>query len=206
VNDEAYHLSFRQGGRAAWRQSAAAMKNTLPPANRGAEFLPVARVTGDRLAFHIADIANDLDVPVKWLNSWLLRHPCDDEGYPLYRRMGRTKLFTKDDFRRIKQTMKKKIVERPLAEEGVVYFVASGDFIKIGFSRSMKSRMQKFFTESPLPAILLHNEPGTFKTEKSLHRQFGHLRAKGEWFRKTQELLDYIEERKRLLTDQEQAP
>lgn len=81
-------------------------------------------------------------------------------------------------------------------EQGYVYFIEGGTAIKIGFSRSMETRLRKMGTDVPGGAKLLHIEPGTFKTEKILHRHFAAHRLHGEWFSKAPELLAYIEQRK----------
>jgi hypothetical protein len=148
-------------------------------------------------------VVESLGVDRNWLMKWLRHHPCDEAGVPFYRFLGRTKLFSADDCMRLYKALGKKPAQKPAAEAGFVYFVVSGDFIKIGFSRSIDERMFRFATDSPLPVELLHFEPGTFKTEKIVHKHFAHLRARGEWFRKTQELLDYIEQRKEIFKDKE---
>lgn len=79
-----------------------------------------------------------------------------------------------------------------------VYFMDGGDLIKIGFSRSLETRMIKMGTDLPGGVKLLLVQPGTFRTEKVLHRHFADCRHRGEWFHKTPELLAYIEERKKL--------
>ncbi len=35
--------------------------------------------------------------------------------------------------------------------------------------------------------------PGTYKDERNLHGLFSHLHIRGEWFRRGDDLLDYIE-------------
>jgi hypothetical protein len=79
-----------------------------------------------------------------------------------------------------------------------VYFIAAGEFIKIGYSRSLRHRLHKLLTDVPDPE-LLWIEDGTVKQEKCFHRQFAHIRARGEWFHKTPELLAFIRQRHLLL-------
>ena len=75
-----------------------------------------------------------------------------------------------------------------------IYFVECGDFIKIGFSKSIKTRIGAIATSTPYPVILLASKRGKKNTEADLHGRFAEARHKGEWFRKTPELLDYIEQ------------
>ena len=81
---------------------------------------------------------------------------------------------------------------------GMVYFIDGGDCIKIGYTNSPEARSIKMATDNPTELKLLHAEPGTFKTEKIYHRQFAAIRVRGEWFRKTPELLEFIEQKKRI--------
>jgi hypothetical protein len=74
-----------------------------------------------------------------------------------------------------------------------VYFVEANGFIKIGFTADMERRMCALASSSPHPTTLLHRMPGTRDHEIDLHRQFAHLRVRGEWFRSDPELLEFIE-------------
>ncbi|MFE2073704.1 GIY-YIG nuclease family protein [Streptomyces misionensis] len=58
--------------------------------------------------------------------------------------------------------------------------------IKIGTTTDLRDRMKA------IPARPLALEPGDMVRERQLHRQFAHLRLKGEWFRAAPELLDHI--------------
>lgn len=81
--------------------------------------------------------------------------------------------------------------------KGDIYFIAAGDFVKIGFTTSPVGRIRSIKTATPLPLKILHHQRGTMKQERELHRRFAAIRVRGEWFRKTPELLDYIEEIKK---------
>lgn len=74
-----------------------------------------------------------------------------------------------------------------------VYFVQMSDFIKIGYTANLKNRMHGFKTSLPLPVDLLASIYGTTKTEKHIHEKFARHREQGEWFRRDNELLDFIE-------------
>ena len=74
-----------------------------------------------------------------------------------------------------------------------VYFIECGDFIKIGFTVSVEGRVRTLATAIPFPLTILATINGSRDTESYLHSRFAEARHKGEWFRKTPELLDYIE-------------
>lgn len=75
-----------------------------------------------------------------------------------------------------------------------VYFVGSkGGPIKIGKARNVKSRLAGLNTSSPEPLDLLGVMFGVDQLEKALHARFAHLRMHGEWFRRDQELLEFID-------------
>jgi hypothetical protein len=73
-----------------------------------------------------------------------------------------------------------------------VYFIRSGDMIKIGYSRSPEDRMKALQTSHHTRLELIGVIPGSYQTESRLHRQFRHLKGSGEWFRATPDLLLYI--------------
>lgn len=73
-----------------------------------------------------------------------------------------------------------------------VYFIQMGRFIKIGYAASAIVRLQTLQTSSPYTLKILGTIPGGPLEEKRIHDLFEHLRERGEWFRKTPDLLEYI--------------
>lgn len=80
-----------------------------------------------------------------------------------------------------------------------VYFVVceATSVVKIGFAKSVKKRMAQLQTANAYPLKLL----GSIRvrgieeavcTESKLHERFKHIRLNGEWFKATEELLQYI--------------
>jgi hypothetical protein len=76
--------------------------------------------------------------------------------------------------------------------EGVcyVYFIEQDctGFVKIGVTRNILARLAALQTSSPLTLscfklLEFPSREEAFKTEKSLHRRYGHFRMEGEWFR-----------------------
>lgn len=152
--------------------------------------------------FTMDEAAGEMRVSRRWLGEWLRENPTSEYGRPHYIMAGRKKLFRREDFWFIKRGIETLTAERAKqnetakADDGFIYFIEAGDFIKIGYTRSPASRAVKMMTDSPHELKLLHFEPGTFKREKVLHRHFADIRVRGEWFEKTPELLAHIERRK----------
>jgi hypothetical protein len=71
----------------------------------------------------------------------------------------------------------------------VVYYVRSGDLIKIGTTVNIRQRIQSF----SMPWLeLLATEPGDIRLERQRHREYAPLREKGEWFLAAPALLAHI--------------
>jgi hypothetical protein len=155
--------------------------------------------------FTIDQVAERLRKSRKWLQEWLCEHPTSWSGMPYYAAIGRTKLFTDENIRWIARAIEDQKAERKEHNEaaknddGFIYFMEAGDFIKIGYTRSPAARGIKMSTDNPFPLRLLHIEDGTFKRETLYHRHFAAIRVRGEWFHKTPELLTFIEQRKRII-------
>jgi hypothetical protein len=86
----------------------------------------------------------------------------------------------------------KQDAEKPIKLDGWVYFISDGDFIKIGQSRTCPyGRIRSLQTASSTELKFLAMMRGADR-EQELHKRFAHLRARGEWFRQTEELIDFI--------------
>ena len=160
--------------------------------------------------YSIEQVAAKIGKDLAWLKKWLRENPFARDGSPHYRNAGRDKLFTLTEITLIYYQLRdigeiaepidiwdgsRYEIQRPEAQ-GFIYFIDGGEHIKIGYSRSLESRLHKMGTDVPGEIKLLHIEPGTFKQEKVFHRHFAAIRVRGEWFRKTPELLEFIEQRK----------
>lgn len=75
-----------------------------------------------------------------------------------------------------------------LVEVGYVYFIRSGESVKIGFTRDVKKRHQQLKTGDPNKTTILASVPGTRDTEAYFHQMFAEYRTTGEWFRYEGEL------------------
>lgn len=83
---------------------------------------------------------------------------------------------------------------KPLARKGSIYFIVSGDHVKIGYSDKVEKRFRSLQTASPTPLTLLAEVPDkTKQDERQLHRRFVRYHAQGEWFTLSAEILAYVE-------------
>lgn len=80
----------------------------------------------------------------------------------------------------------------------VVYIVSVGDenMVKIGFTKSIKSRLRALRTASPLEPIIHLMIDGTAELEAELHRRFEVDRVKREWFRFSEQIRHFIASQK----------
>lgn len=74
------------------------------------------------------------------------------------------------------------------ANSGVVYYVKFGNRLKIGFTSSLRARVNALLVDEVLAA-----EPGTYDIETARHKQFAEYLAAGrEWFHPSPELLAHV--------------
>jgi hypothetical protein len=74
--------------------------------------------------------------------------------------------------------------------DGLVYYVAIGEHIKIGFSRDVRQRMRQYPPHRKLLAV----EPGSMTLEHQRLREFAeYLDSGNEWFRMGSRLMDHIQ-------------
>ncbi|MBD7992813.1 GIY-YIG nuclease family protein [Ochrobactrum sp. Sa2BUA5] len=78
---------------------------------------------------------------------------------------------------------------------GYVYFLRSGDTVKIGFSRSVPKRVKSLSAATPHETEVLKVIPGTNQTERYFHTHFRAYRQKGEWFRLEGDLAAFLARR-----------
>jgi len=74
----------------------------------------------------------------------------------------------------------------------VVYFVHSGQFIKIGTTTRAQDRVRTIAGRMPEACSLVLLIPGGHAKEAEMHARFHGLRANGEWFRLDARLIKYI--------------
>ena len=77
----------------------------------------------------------------------------------------------------------------------MIYFIQCGDNgpIKIGYTNNdVQTRMNQLQTGCPNKFRLLWVYTDNYYTESQIHEMFTHERIRGEWFRPSTELLDFI--------------
>lgn len=77
----------------------------------------------------------------------------------------------------------------------VVYFIRSGDLIKIGTTVCLPGRIDAPATHGPEQPEILLVLPGGHPEERQVHALFAAERVRGEWFRPSERLLAFIAER-----------
>ena len=75
-----------------------------------------------------------------------------------------------------------------------VYFIESENRIKIGVTGNVDKRFSALKTGSPVMLNLIGYINGTKTKEKELHQLFSPLWSHGEWFKKNDDLMKYINE------------
>jgi hypothetical protein len=78
-----------------------------------------------------------------------------------------------------------------------VYFIACGDFIKIGVSANPPRRVAELQSSSPFDIELLGDFTGDAQDELRIQGKFAKHHVRGEWFRKHNDILYYIAYRNR---------
>jgi hypothetical protein len=78
--------------------------------------------------------------------------------------------------------------------ETFIYFLRSGDFIKIGYSGDWRRRMSDMQIGSPYTITPLLVLIGRIEDERNLHTRFRASHFRGEWFHNTQAIRSFIKE------------
>jgi len=87
-------------------------------------------------------------------------------------------------------------VKKSCSEKSFLYFIEAVDtgFIKIGRSANPEQRLVQLSTGSPNQLVILGKISGGSALEAELHKRFDAQRTKGEWFKISNELRDFIKE------------
>lgn len=82
--------------------------------------------------------------------------------------------------------------ERGQEDQGVVYFIRSGDEVKIGKTIDIHQRLTAIRALTLSDTELLATEPGYTRRERALHDRFATYRTHHEWFALKPKLVTYI--------------
>ena len=74
----------------------------------------------------------------------------------------------------------------------VVYFIASGPFVKVGTTTKLRWRLTKLRTSSPYGARLIGIAAGGRNLEVEMHDKLRTSHYRAEWFRVTPQLLRFV--------------
>lgn len=83
-------------------------------------------------------------------------------------------------------------VEVEQETEGFIYFIQGGDLVKIGFAVDPTGRLQELQMGNPNPLKLLCAFPGNRSHEKLYHAHFENERVRGEWFKISTNLQNFV--------------
>lgn len=83
---------------------------------------------------------------------------------------------------------------KTMATQGHVYFLRSGNVVKIGFSTNLRERQKSLRTARPEPSFICKVVKGSPATERALHKRFAQYRLAGEWFDLRGDLARHLEQ------------
>lgn len=95
----------------------------------------------------------------------------------------------------LRNAEKIKVIKREMYKDniGKVYFITDGEYIKIGHTiKKIKGRMIALQVGNCKELTLLGYILGEVSKEKEIHNLFRHLLIRGEWFKYSQEIIDYL--------------
>ena len=111
--------------------------------------------------------------------------------------MGRSMLLLPEDVEKIKAAigtigLRKAQYRKHLERPSFIYFVCSGEFVKIGWSENWRARLANMQTSNPEPikVLLILARPKSFETE--MHERFAEHAHRGEWFRDHPDIRNFI--------------
>lgn len=85
---------------------------------------------------------------------------------------------------------------------GTIYFVRAGERIKIGFSQDVPRRLAQLQLFFPDVLEVVLELPGTILLERELHRRFGDLNIRQEWFEFAPPIAAFVDQEQRRLTSE----
>ena len=111
--------------------------------------------------------------------------------------MGRSMLLLPEDVEKIKAAigtigLRKAQYRKHLERPSFIYFVCSGEFVKIGWSENWRARLANMQTSNPDPikVLLILARPKSFEAE--LHERFAAHAHRGEWFKTHPDIVSFI--------------
>jgi hypothetical protein len=139
--------------------------------------------------FTLGEAAALLGKEPAWLGRFVTRNPVEEDGAPYFVRLGRFRRFSSEAIRRLELAIKDYDGRRVF----LYFFELEGQgAIKIGIAEDWHARMLNLRSASPyrLRRLLVLNFFAGF--EKPMHRRFKAQHIRGEWFRDSPEIREFI--------------
>lgn len=81
----------------------------------------------------------------------------------------------------------------------MIYFVKHTDYVKIGYTDDICTRLSDLQISCPVKLNLLALIDGGLDDEKSYHEKFKDIHSNGEWFKYTKELEEFVKSLDKIL-------
>lgn len=125
------------------------------------------------------------------------RQPAGAGGHWLFERRGFVAYARQAGLIRSAEPIQLRKPLRPSRPNDVVYAIYSAGHIKFGVSSNVTRRRHSFTTASPAPVVLLATVEGSNDLELAIQRRLGAFRTRGEWFRLSPEVREFVEQIRR---------
>lgn len=102
----------------------------------------------------------------------------------------RAAILTQADVARVDRATRTRAAE----EKTFIYFIRSGEFVKIGQSKQWKTRLDQMQTGSPYTLVTLLVLVAGKSLERKLHERFRADHFRGEWFHMSPTIGKFIKE------------
>lgn len=129
---------------------------------------------------------------VKTRGAWAF----DPDGLAEFNQRALNQAFSDGEARALGRRLPSRswIAQLPIATgaQDRVYFIGAGDHIKIGLAFQPRTRLMELQVGNPLTLRLLAHIRGGVAAERYLHKFFAKDRVRGEWFRTSPLLCEFI--------------
>lgn len=86
--------------------------------------------------------------------------------------------------------------DKAVPDDTFIYFLRAGPFVKIGHSKTWKTRRAQMQVGSPHDIVPILVLIGTSSLERTLHAKFRADHYRGEWFHMSERISAFVRERK----------
>ena len=130
-------------------------------------------------------VRSDQAAAILGVTATTLRGMVDRVDFPGIAKLGGMWTFDIKELEKFKRKREAAMAAKsaPTAPRDTIYFVQCGYHIKIGYTKTLQSRLATIQTSNVHEIELLASFDGTKAGERQLHEQFKEHRVRGEWFR-----------------------